>query len=183
MTMSKSLPGLCLHFSIRKILDGRYYWLISSGGKLRDIISMESWAQKPKTEKSMCARLHMGTRLPGAPAHHWFCVWKWRPSLSAHAVGLWLPPAAGRCDWVRNGAPLNHCIIQRLPGDSWHLWLIVDQAVCAAPGTQLSLLGKDWWGLPSSCWVYWLVTLGRWVGGHQWHCLKDGHISNMGAGG
>ena len=65
----------------------------------------------------------MGTSLPGTPTHHWHGVWKRRHSLSAHAVGLWLPHGAGRCYWLSHGASLNLCIMQRLLGDSWHLWL------------------------------------------------------------
>lgn len=39
--------------------------------------------------------------------------------------------------------PLNLCIMQRLPGDSWHL-CCQGLRQCVAPGTQLALLGKDW---------------------------------------
>ena len=52
ITISNSLPGLCIYFLIKKVWDNRDYWLISSGSKLREVISMDSWAQMPTTGKA-----------------------------------------------------------------------------------------------------------------------------------
>jgi hypothetical protein len=42
---------------------------------------------------------------------------------------------------------------------------MVDYTVSLVPGTQLALLGKEWWGLPSFCCVSWPGTLRRLEGG------------------
>lgn len=125
----------------------------------------------------------MGTSLPGTPTHHWHGVWKRRHSLSAHAVGLWLPHGAGRCYWLSHGASLNLCIMQRLLGDSWHLWLPQWTRQCVL------LQAPSWlcWGktgeicLPSAGCIGWQHSAG---GGGVINDtrLKDDHFLHMEAG-